>query len=183
MNTTFNVTTMCQTLALCAGFGIAGISGASQFPASPAVSPIQSASTANDVHAELPAGWYEYLHDASIHQPDDLGNYADNYRLDESVDPQSEPLSTIDRVQVGLPSGLYEYFHDAEVHKPDGLGNYSENYRLTVAVESQNKPTPTVDEVQVELPPGWYEYLHDAELHKPDGLGNYAQNFQTAYPN
>jgi hypothetical protein len=56
MNTTFTVTTMCQTLTLCAGFGIAGISGAAEFPASPEVAPIQSASAAKDVHAGLAAG-------------------------------------------------------------------------------------------------------------------------------
>ena len=183
MNTTFTMTTTCQTLMLCAGFGMAGISGAAEFPASPEVSQNQSASTAKDARAVLPAGWYEYLHDASIHKPDGLGNYAENYRQEETMDPQIKPLAAIHGIQADLPSGLYEYFHDAEVHKPDGLGNYSENYRITAAIDPQNQPTPTVDEVQVELPAGWYEYPPDAKLHKPDSLGNYAQNFQSAHPN
>ncbi len=33
-----------------------------------------------EVQVELPPGWYEYLHDAELHKPDGLGNYAQNFQ-------------------------------------------------------------------------------------------------------
>ena len=81
MTTIVEIPRIGQTIVLCACLSAASLAWPAGCPevaeATAAVAPTAADELQGDT---IPSEWYEFFHDASLHEPDGMGDYVQNYQ-------------------------------------------------------------------------------------------------------